>query len=464
MLKNWTKMTAAVLLCAVAACSKSTELVRYPANPASSVLIEDVSILDVESGYVAPHRDVLLRAGRIAHISDHGESQLPSGGQRIDGRGATLLPGLIDMHTHVAAPAVPPWMAGFADEDANLQAFLYSGVTTILGTGDLAPYAFERRDRIARGEQLGPTNYEAGPIVTATGGHPVAIFSQALPWYLSWYVIPRMARQVDTPEQGRAAAAELAGMNADVMKVVVDRLPSDAPRISNDVLAAAIAEARKHDLRAVAHIGTAQDATDAAEAGVAAWVHGVYKERLSDQQVEKLASFGIPMAPTLVVFETFTSFGLPYEATPLEQQTVDPEILAAMNEAPDSFDSFMDGRSERIAFGRENVRRLHEAGVTLLAGSDTQGGVFAGASLHREIALLVKAGLTPAEAIRAATIEPARFLSRSQTPDFGVIREGSRADLLLVEGDPTDDIENLGRIRAVFKNGVPLERTPRSGN
>lgn len=447
----------------VSSCTRAPDIVRMPADPPTVVLIEDVTVLDVEDGSKAPHRDVLVEKGRIARIVPTGHLTLPEGGERIDGRGATLLPGLIDMHTHVSSPTGPPWVVGLPNEDANLQGFLYAGVTTVLDTGSMAPDAYERRDRIARGEQLGPTTYEAGPIVTARGGHPVAIFSESLPALLGWYVLPRMTREVDTPQEGQAAAADIVGMGADVMKVVVDRIPSDVPRITNEALAAAVGEARKHDVRAVAHIGNAQDAIDAADAGVAAWVHGVYKERLSDEQVAKLAAYGIPMAPTLVVFESFAGFGKPYEATDLERESSDPEALAAMNDVPEDFDlSGMNRLGGTLAGARENVRRLHDAGVTILAGSDTQSGLFAGASLHREVGLLVEAGLTPADAIRAATLDPARFLARTQVPPFGVVKEGRVADLLLVEGDPTADIGNLSRIRAVLKGGVPLERIPRT--
>ena len=101
-------------------------------------------------------------------------------------------------------------------------------------------------------------------------------------------------------------------------------------------------------------------------------------------------------------------------------------------------------RRER-ASNSDNVRRLHAAGVTILAGSDPQNGVFPGAAMHRELALLVAAGLTPAEAIRAATLLPARFLTQSETPEFGEIAVGRRADLLLVDGDPTADLEALAR-------------------
>ena len=96
----------------------------------------------------------------------------------------------------------------------------------------------------------------------------------------------------------------------------------------------------------------------------------------------------------------------------------------------------------------------------MFAGSDPQAGVFPGASLHRELALLTEAGLTPADAIRAATLDPARFLANGNEPDFGIVAEGKRADLLLVEGDPTASIEALSHIRAVIKDGVALERIP----
>ena len=93
-------------------------------------------------------------------------------------------------------------------------------------------------------------------------------------------------------------------------------------------------------------------------------------------------------------------------------------------------------------------------------GSDTQSGVFPGPGLHRELRHLVRAGLTPSEAIRAATLDAARFLADGAEPDFGAVAVGLRADLVLVEGDPSADIAALERIRQVFVGGVPLERTP----
>lgn len=440
------------------------ELVRRPATVAPAVLVEDVAVLDVASGTRTPHRDVLVVGDRIAAVADHGAADPPPGAQRIAGAGATLLPGLIDAHGHVGNNSAPSWKSTFPDPERNLRAYLYCGVTTVLDPADLIGEAFARRDRVASGALLGPRIVASGPMVTAPGGHPVAVLDHLAPWWIRWYLVPRVTRQVDSPDAARVAVAEIAGAGADVIKLSVDRIPTDAPRIRREVLAAAVDEARHRGLRAVAHIGTVEDAIDAADAGVAAWMHGVYKERIPDDQIARLAAYGIPMVPTIAVFESYALFGQgPRPDTPLERETVEADVLAAFDSVPDDpavvfFRPFFERlRGQREAW-RDNVRRLRAAGVTILAGSDTQTGVFPGAGLHRELHLLTEAGLTPAEAIRAATLDPARFLANGAEPDIGIVAEGTRADLLLVDGDPTADLDALARIRAVIAGGVPLER------
>lgn len=456
---------ALLLLGLVQGCGREAPvLVRRPAAPPSAVLIEDVAVLDVATGARTPDRDVLLEGDRIVAIVDAGEGRAPESALRIDGAGATLLPGLIDMHGHTGNGSAPSWAGALPDPERNLRAYLYCGVTTVLDPADLATAAFERREAIAAGELLGPRVFASGPMFTAPGGHPVAIMQSLAPWFLRWYLVPRLTRQVETPDAARSAVREVAGLGPDVVKLSVDRIPAEAPRIDRAVLAATVDEARKLGLRTVAHIGTLEDAFDAGDAGVSAFVHGVYKERIPDDQIARIAAYRIPMVATIGVFESYAALREgPRVPTPLERETVEPELLAAFDEVPDTeatrlFQPFIESLRPLRPAWRENVRRLRAAGVTILAGSDTQSGVFPGPGLHRELALLAEAGMTPAEAIRAATLDAARFLAASDEPEFGVVIEGRRADLLLVEGDPTQDLAALARIRRVIRAGVPLER------
>lgn len=450
---------------ALAACGKPA-LVAGPHRPSHAILVRDVAVLEVETGERAEHRDVLVRAGRIAEIGAAGSVKAPVATTEIDGAGATLLPGLIDMHVHSGNPASVPWKHPLPDPERNLQAFLYAGVTTVLDTGGLDDDAIKRRDRIASGKLLGPRMYAVGPVVTEKGAHPVPML-ESLPWWMRGTVISKHVRQVSDAESVRKTVAEIHGFDADFLKVAVDSIPEGSKHISDEVLEEIGRHSKNRGLRLLAHVGTTEDALDAGRAGAAAWIHGVYRERIADEKIAELAKFGIPMVPTLVVFERMGI--IPdgaYGPTALERETVDADILAELDNPPKdsaaakTFGPFLEMLKRERQDAKDNVRRLHEAGVTILAGSDSQSGVFPGASLHRELALLVESGLTPAEAIRAATIAPAKFLTRKDEPEFGRIAVGAQADLLLVEGDPTADIANVSKIRDVIRNGRRLERTP----
>lgn len=465
-------MTARVVLAAIAlavlACApERPELVRMPRERPDGLLLRNVAVLDVATGARTPARDVLVVGDRIQAIGAAGTLTSEVALQEIDGQGGTLLPGLVDMHGHVMSDPSPPWAIQIPDADAVLRAFLYCGVTTLLDPADSSPEAFARRARVADGTLPGPAIYSAGLPITAPGGHPVAFVRLFAPWWIAWYVAPRSAAQVETPEHARAAAEANVRAGADFIKLMVDRLPDGAPRIGVGEMRGAVEAAHARGVRALAHVGTLEDARDAARAGVDAWVHGVYRERLSDDAVAELAAFGIPMVPTLTVFDSYAhALDGSREPTPLEREIATPELLASFAEVPEdmpaisSFRPFLEKLHAERESGRDNARRLHEAGVALFAGSDPQSGVFPGAGLHRELAQLEAAGLTRVEVIHAATLGPARFLTRSDDPDFGQVAVGKRADLLLVAGDPTQDLTALAAIREVIARGVRVERIP----
>ncbi len=449
-----------------AGCASFDPLVTLPPEIPEHVLIRDVAVLDVITGSRVERRDVLISGNRITRIAGGGSIEPPPRALAIDGTGATLLPGLIDAHAHIANGPAPSWLGKMPNPEANLLSYLYCGVTTVFDPGGLITQTFERRERLASGELLGPTLYTAGPVITAPDGHPIGFINALAPWWIRWYIRPRATSEVNSPEEARSSVTELDRAGADFIKLIVDSIPADSPRLRGPVIEAAVDEAHRRGLRAVAHIGTTRDALDAAEAGADAWMHGVYKEHIPEESIRAMASYDIPVVVTMVVFESYALLGQGQrEPSPLELETAEADLLAAFNDVPDSavpdgFADYMETlRRERLNW-RDNVRRLHQAGVQILVGSDAQSGVFPGPGLHRELALLVESGLSPAEAIGAATVDAARFLTAEESPDFGILAEGKRADLLLVNGNPLDDVAVLSRIRAVIKNGVVLDRHP----
>jgi imidazolonepropionase-like amidohydrolase len=326
---------------------------------------------------------------------------------------------------------------------------------------------FERRADVASGALLGPTICAAGPMFTAPGGHPVAAMRALVPWWLRWYAVPRMTREVGTPAEARAAVAALAAYRPDVIKVAVDAIPLEAPILGADVLRAIVDEGRNRGIRTVAHIGTTADALAAADAGVAAWMHGVYKERIPDELIPRFVAAKIPYVATTYVFDDYADIIEGKRvATDLEHETVPADVLASLasapppNAQPPGFKEYFDVLPGTREARCDNVRRLNDAHVTILAGSDAQTGVFPGPGLHREIANLVRCGLSPRTALMSATSSAAMFVSGQDEPDFGLLRVGKRADLIMVNGNPLAHPEVIDDILLVIKDGFVIQRFP----
>ncbi len=450
----------------LAGCSKPAPLVTVPANPPAVAVFEHASVLDVATGTRAADQDVVVSKGTITAMGASGTLAIPEAALRIDAQGATLLPGLIDSHGHVGNSPAPPWAGEFPDPNRNLEAFLYCGVTTVLDPADLEPDAFERRDEIAAGRIVGPHVYASGPMLTAVGGHPMPVIEELAPWWIRWYVMRHAVRPLATEADVIAAVDGLVAQHADIVKMAIDAIPEGTPRLTDPLAAKIVSEAHRKGLRVVSHIGTFADAVMAGNAGIDAFMHMVYKEPLDEDQAARIASYGIPVVATMGVFESYALLGrAPRVATPLEKEIADPAVLASFDQVPAEavspiFREYFDKLAATREAWRKSIRFMRAEGATVLAGSDAQSGVFPGAGLHRELGLLVESGMTPAEAIRAATFDAARFLARSMDPPFGTVAVGKRADLLLVDGDPTADLANLARIKVVMKQGVPLERHP----
>jgi len=434
------------------------------------VVIRNVRIFDAPTGALLDGlRDVVVGDGRIVSIAAAGVAGREVGQARtIDGHGGTLVPGLVDVHTHTASTPGPPWkLKGLPDVEDNLAAYLYAGTTTVLDLGSLTPAVFRERDRVRSGEHLGPHFYAAGPVFTAPGGHPAEVLRAWLPWYLRWYVLPRATREVSTADEARRAVDALVAEHPDIIKITIDAEATGIPRLAPETIAAIASAAHKAGVRSIAHIGSTAEAMDAVRGGVDALAHSPWRDELSDDAVATIAAAHVPVVVTLAVWDLAEKpRGSEADFLPIEREVARAEVVSALLEpapAPNAYTAaFLRAVNAAHDARRRNLVKLHAAGVRVLVGSDSCNfNDFPGAGIHVELAKLVEAGLTPGEALRAATWENARFLAGDDA-DFGQIAVGKRADLVLVAGDPTARIADLQKITQVILDGAVLVRRPRS--
>jgi imidazolonepropionase-like amidohydrolase len=369
--------------------------------------------------------DVLIAHGRISRVGPALDA--PAATTIIDATGATLLPGLIDAHTHVFGNA--------------LHEALIFGVTSELDMfSDVKAAVAFRAEQAAGGASDRADIFSAGTLITAPRGHGTQF---GLP-------IPTITHA----DSAEAFVAARIAEGSDFIKIVYEdgtAFGRATPTIDLETLRATVRAAHAHNRLAVVHVSTAQAALDALEAGADGLVH-LFVDRAADDAFIRLAAErGAFVVPTLVVLRSMSGVG---GAAPLVQ---DPRIRPFLTpQSRHGLESAFPPRPEGYAHAADATRRLHEAGVAILAGSDAPNpGTAHGAALHRELELLVEAGMPPIEALRAATSNAARAFKLA---DRGRIAEGLRADLVLVAGDPSADVTATRAIRGVWKGGVPLDR------
>ena len=422
-------IAAAALVGSLGACAAA---VAPEAGGSDSFLVHDVRLFDGER--VHPRTHVLVRDGRIAAVGASALRGAPA--EVVDGAGKTLLPGLIDSHVHV-----------FPGAQADALRF---GVTTEIdmfslgGSEVLAGYRTQR-EGLARTAQA--DTWSAGTGVTPPGGHPTGLAKSM------GVELPTLAA---TAEADAFVAARV-GEGSDHVKIFQDdgrlgRRPLAA--FAPETLKAAVDAAHRRGKRAVVHVAYEAAATEAAEAGADVLAHVFEDGPAGPRVLSLLKRRGVAVIPTLSVLVGLAG---PEEAKAL---AADPAVRPWLSGAQTGMlaNAMTTLKPDAAANALENVRRLHAAGVTLLAGTDAPNpGTAHGPSLHQELALFVRAGLTPVEALRSATSRPADTF---RLGDRGRVRAGQRADLVLVDGDPTRDITATRRISRIWKNGYPVDRTP----
>jgi imidazolonepropionase-like amidohydrolase len=372
---------------------------------------------------------VVVRDGTIAAVG--AEVALAAGTPVIDGRGKTLLPGLIDAHTHTFAPE-------------HLRAAVMFGVTTELDMFTLASFAAARRAEQAAGKADGRADlFSAGTLVTAPGGHGTE------------YGVP--IPTIKSSDQAEEFVAARVAEGSDYIKIVYDdgelfNLPIKT--IDEPTLTAVIRATKARKKLAVVHIMARELARRAIAAGADGLVHLFVDKPVDDAFVRLAADRKVFVIPTLTVLESVNRVGGGAGLA------VDPALEPYL--APDEIRSLKGSFGGKIAppevqrIPGDTVKQLKAAGVRILAGTDCDNpGTAHGVSIHRELALLVAAGLSQKEALAAATSETAVAFGLS---DRGRVMPGFRADLVLVDGDPTADITMTRRIAGVWKHGHAIDR------
>ncbi|MFH9039350.1 amidohydrolase family protein [Streptomyces sp. NPDC017966] len=384
---------------------------------------------------------VLVEGGHIARIG----GDAPAGAEIVDGSGATLLPGLIDAHVHTSRDA--------------LALALRFGVTTELemqGTNTR-----DNRAHISEDDAVADVR-SSGFGITPPGGHPSELFPEGFrpgpPPGAKPAGEPPLMPFSTTPEEAVAFIPQLIERGSDYIKFMVDDGSVEGhpglPMLDQATLNAGVAEAKKHGMLTIAHALTVDATRMAIEAGIDGLAHLFMDQPHTDEIINLVKTAGVFVVPCVVLNASMMGItGSDLADDPRVATRLDADWDKALRSA---FGHYPQGKIEDVL---ATVKALADAGVDLLAGTDVSlplpflGGLAHGASVHHELQYLVQAGLTPAQALRAATATTAR---RFGLEDRGRIAEGMRADLLLLDGDPTSTISDTLNTRAVWRRGTRL--------
>ena len=452
-----------------------------PRTDTLSIAFTHVGVVDVEHGRVLRDRTILIGGNRIREVGPSARVRVPPGARVVDASGKFLIPGLWDMHVHALRAERAEWM---------FPLFIAAGVTGIRDTGSPLDTLLLYRARVGEGRMLGPRIVGAGPLLDAPPGG-----------------VPVLTLPVGSPAAGRHAVDSLADAGVDFIKVYNG--------LSRESFFAIMEEAKRRGVRVIGHVPRSVTALEASAAGLASIEHltrvpqvcvpdsvnrattrewetgskrpgmtqdaldslglelgarrtAAFDEALCEKAGERFAQNGTWQVPTL-------EMNLHWARGFLDSDTAGTDTLLRYVPAPVRafWDHYRDSTRAlpRIPGDVEAswyrllsrvIRALHRGGDGILAGTDTDGndaniyGV-PGAALHSELEALVRdAGLTPREALQAATLEPARFLHA--TDSLGTISPGKLADAVLLAANPLEEIRNARRVVAVVVNGRYLDR------
>lgn len=398
----------ALLLAAAAACGGSDAEVA-----SNAIVYEGARVIPGDGSAPIDNAVFVVENGRFTLVGPAASVTVPAGGTRVDLSGKTVIPALVNAHIHLSLDR--------AEREDQLRHMAYYGQGTVVSMGlDEGTVPLEMRDQPIVG---GARSLVAGSGITA----PEPGRSEIPYW-------------VTTEEEARAAVRELAEARVDLVKIWVDDRGGQYERLSEPLYTAVIDEAHQHDLKVAAHIFRLEDAKGLLRAGIDMFAHGIRDQVLDDELLRLWEERGdVALIPNL------PSPGMPSD---LSWITTAPAEEVQPNQPSET-----QLQAQRAAFAiqAENLTRLSEAGAHIAFGTDGSSPWAA----HQELEDMVRAGMTPAEVITAATGNSAALFGLD---DVGVVANGHVADFVVLDADPLDDITNTRRIADVYLRGVALDR------
>lgn len=416
---------------------------------AETIVIENVTLIDGSGAEPQPAMTVVVEDGRFAQV-------VPSAaagdlkGRRIDGTGKFLIPGLMDMHVHlkggtrVSKEGLREVAIDRKQGEAALASYLHSGVTAIYDAGNNPDYIYALRADERAGKIQSPRIFATGGVVTYPGSHGTG------PGYAP----------IDSWPEAKPLLDKHIALKPDIVKFTLEERGWGArptiPLLPVDLLQRAVEYYNDRGIRTTVHTSGETRAREAIFAGVDTLAHPVIQGPITKEFADLMGAKKIPMTTTLAIGENYSRLAEhpEYLDQPLYRAALDAkeiERLKTEQRAQWQKDRWTWWMKLMTPVAQDNLRQIHEAGGVLVLGTDQT----IGPAVHREMELLADAGIPPLEIITMATKNGAIFLGREH--DLGTITPGKLADAVLLNADPTADINNAKNIHLVMKDGRIIE-------
>jgi imidazolonepropionase-like amidohydrolase len=386
---------------------------RTKPSAEGSLALVGATLVDATGAPALPNATVVVEKGRIVAAGPSASTTVPASARRIDVAGKTIIPGLWDSHAHLhQIEWIPTYIA--------------AGVTSVRDMGSEWPLLVAMRSAIRSGKVTGSNLFFAG-LIDGPGLQGFGEFSAS------------------TPEEGRAIVRRYHQLGFEMIKIYMALAP--------EVMAAICSEAHKLDMRCTGHVPTSMDLHEAIDAGMDQLAHFPVRGDLATDEGKKQIAHFLAKKTIFDPTASWGEIGGKSAAEPMEniqpvlQHLPRPLLqdhVASLGQSPSDTAT----SHARLARMLANIKAAHDAGVPIIAGTDEGIPAY---SVYRELELYVKAGFSPMEALRAATAVAAQAMRVDK--DLGTIETGKRADLLVLDANPLDNISNVRTVRFVMKDG-----------